>query len=42
MDLEIIILSELSDRQGQILYSISYMQNLKKIQMNQMNLYTQQ
>ena len=30
MDLEIIILSELSDRQGQILYSISYMQNLKK------------
>ena len=39
MDLEIIILSEVSQTKRQISYDIAYMQNLKK-KMIQMNLFT--
>ena len=41
MDLEIIILSEGSQIERQILYDITYMRNLKKM-MIQMNLFTKQ
>ena len=36
MDLEIVILSELSDREREILCDIAYMQNLKKNDTNEL------